>query len=178
MIIVMGLPGAGKSTVLEKAKGEYSVLNYGTLLLEIWKKEYGITDRDQIRVQPVEKQREAQKAVGKFLGKQKGKVILDTHCSILTPSGYLPGLPFDVLGLIKVDGLVMITGDPDEIAQRRSNDPTRQRKADPEEIREHDGINRSFLAAYSAFSGAPAKIIMNRNGKLDDAVTELKTILK
>jgi len=178
MIIVMGLPGAGKSTVLnalkEKRK-DYVIQNYGDLMFEIEKEKFGIQNRDDMRKLPIDKQKEVQKLVGVRLSKEKGKFILDTHCSVRTPKGYYPGLPFSLLKELKVDALVMITADVDEIKKRRANDPTRVRDAD--DVGEHDSINRSYTAAYSAFTGAPAVIIYNRNGKVEEAVKQLESIM-
>jgi adenylate kinase len=176
MFIVMGVPGAGKTTVLKSLKTDYKIVNYGDLMLEIEKKEFGIKDRDEMRKLPITKQKLAQKLVAKALAKMPGKVILDTHCSVATPSGYYPGLPFEFLKLWKVEALVYVTADVNEIAQRRSNDPTRIRDVD--DIVLHDQMNKSFLAAYSAFSGAPAVVIMNNQGKLEQAVAKLQSLLK
>ena len=87
MIIVMGLPGAGKTTVLKGVKSEHKILNYGDIMFEIEKEKYGIKDRDEMRKLPVEKQKEVQKLVSEKLSKETGKVILDTHCSVNTPGG-------------------------------------------------------------------------------------------
>ncbi len=174
MIIVMGLPGAGKTTVLKGVKSEHRILNYGDLMFEIEKEKYGIKDRDEMRKLPVEKQKEVQKLVAEKLSKETGRVILDTHCSVSTPGGYYPGLPFDFLKVLKVDALVLITADPMEVEQRRSEDPTRKRDVD--DIALHDLINKAFLASYSAFTGAPAVVITNRQGKLGEAVAALQKI--
>jgi adenylate kinase len=183
MIIMMGLPGAGKSTVLSevlKQKPEYKALNYGTLMFDIAKEKYGIENRDQIRTLDAKQQKTVQAEVGKRLAKEKGKVILDTHCSILNPAKkfYLPGLPYSLLKDIHVDMLILLTGDIDELAQRRANDPSRQRAVDKSEIASHDSHNRMLLACYSALSGAPAKIILNRNGKVDEAVAEFVSVME
>ncbi len=177
MIIVMGLPGAGKSTVLNSlVKGEYIIKNYGDLMLEIEKEKFGIKDRDEMRKLPIEKQKIAQKLVAKALAKEKGKFILDTHCSIATPNGYFPGLPFELLEQIKVDVLVLITADVQAIASRRQNDPNRIRDVD--DIALHDQMNKSYLAAYSAFTGAPAVVINNEQGELEVSVAKLQSLLK
>ena len=91
MIIVMGVPGAGKTTILKSLKTDYKIVNYGDLMLEIEKKEFGIKDRDEMRKLPIEKQRLAQKLVADHLAKMTGKVILDTHCllGLLQSSVYL-----------------------------------------------------------------------------------------
>ena len=175
MIIVMGLPGAGKTTVLKGLKTDYKIVNYGDLMLEIEKEKFGVKDRDDMRKLPIEKQKQAQKMVYERLAKEHGKVILDTHCSVSTPRGYFPGLPFDYLKLLKVDAVVLITADPKEVAARRETDPTRVR--DKDDIALHDNLNRSYLAAYSAFTGAPAVVIINGQGKLEEAVAKLQAVL-
>ncbi|MFA5049698.1 MAG: adenylate kinase [Candidatus Micrarchaeia archaeon] len=177
MIIVMGLPGAGKTTVLEgfaKKNPEYKLLNYGTLMFEIAKEKYKIENRDQIRILSAEEQKGIQKIVGEKLATEVGKVVLDTHCSVLNPHKkfYLPGLPYSLLKELKVDLLVLITGEIEEIATRRESDSTRVRKVDLHEIKEHDMYNKMLLASYSAISGAPAKIIINRNGMAEEAIEE------
>lgn len=176
MIIALGVPGAGKTTVLKALKGEYKVVNYGDLMLEIEKKEFGIKDRDEMRKLPIEKQRLAQRLVAEALANMGGRIILDTHCSVATPSGYYPGLPFEFLKLWKVDALVYVTASVEELKSRRENDPTRKRDVD--DIALHNEMNIGYLASYSAFTGAPAVVIYNHNGKLDEAVAKFQSILK
>ncbi|MBI5046699.1 adenylate kinase [Candidatus Micrarchaeota archaeon] len=176
MIIAMGVPGAGKTSVLKGLSTDYKLVNYGDLMLEIEKKEFGIKDRDEMRKLPIEKQKLAQKLVAEALAKMHGKVILDTHCSVSTPSGYYPGLPFEFLKLWKVEALVYITADVDAISARRAKDPTRTRDAD--DIKLHDEMNKGYLAAYSAFTGAPVVILFNNQGKLEETVEKMEKILK
>jgi len=176
MIIAMGLPGAGKTTVLKGLKTDYRIVNYGDLMLEIEREKYGVKDRDEMRKLPIEKQKAAQKAVAEKLAKEKGKLILDTHCSIDTPKGFYPGLPFEFLKGLKVDALVLITAEVKEIEARRSNDPTRQRDSGGIEL--HNQMNMAYLAAYSAFTGAPAVVIFNRQGRLEEAVAQLQALLE
>ena len=180
MIIVMGVPGAGKSTVLKGLGEEYRLLNYGTLMLEIAKEKFGVVHRDEIRKLPVEKQKEVQAAVAEKLSMEKGKVALDTHCSIKTPKGYLPGLPFGLLSKIEVEGVVLITAKPEEIFERRRMDAGRVRGDDVavEELQEHDMVNKALLAAYAAHRGCPAKIIYNSQGQAEKATAELRKTLE
>lgn len=180
MIIVMGVPGAGKSTVLKGLGEEFRLINYGTLMLEIAKEKFGVAHRDEIRKLPVGQQKEVQGAVAERLSTEEGKVVLDTHCSIQTPKGYLPGLPFELLSRMKVGGVVLITAKPEEIFERRKMDAARVRGDDAtvEELQEHDLINKALLAAYAAHRGCPAKIIYNSQGKAEKATAELKKILE
>ncbi|MEW5997074.1 MAG: adenylate kinase [Candidatus Micrarchaeota archaeon] len=209
MIIVMGLPGAGKSSVLAGIEGMvtpqsdraglrgsgaewpqgafgthsevsgWKTLNYGTLMFEIAKERFGLSHRDELRRLPVEKQKKVQEEVALRLSKERGKVILDTHCSIKTPRGYLPGLPFSLLEKLTIDAVVLITANPEEIMGRRKADESRVR--DPEtldSIREHDLMNKALLASYAAHRGCPARIIYNHDGKLEEAVRQLRGMLE
>lgn len=179
MIIVMGLPGAGKSTILSKVKEggtEYEIVNYGDLMLKIEQEKGWVKTRDEMRKLPIEKQKQAQKLVAKWLANHKEKLILDTHCAVNTPSGYYPGLPFAFLKGLKIEKLVYITANVGEIIARRQNDPTRVRDSN-DNIAEHDEMNRCYLAAYSAFTGAPSVIIYNTQGKLDESAARVKKLL-
>ena len=180
MIIVMGLPGAGKSTVLSAANGTgYKLVNYGDLMFEIAEKELHIRHRDELRKLDPAQQKKVQAAVGKALAGMDGKVILDTHCSIATKKGYLPGLPYPLLAAMKVEYLVLISAPVGEILGRRASDKTRVRDSESHEsLAEHDSMNRSYLAAYSCLTGAPAAIILNGNGGLAAAQEKLLSILQ
>ena len=181
MIIVMGLPGVGKSTVLGIAakKPDYGIVNYGTLMFGIAKEKFGIAGRDELRKLDQEKQKIVQAEVGDQLSKMEGKIILDTHCSIATPGGYLVGLPDAILEKLKVDSLVYITAPVSEVIARRNSDPTRVRDAEPEKsLQAHDDYNRELLLHYSKKTGASAEIIYNRQGKLDEAQEKLLSLLK
>ncbi|MEM4272114.1 MAG: adenylate kinase [Candidatus Bilamarchaeaceae archaeon] len=179
MIIVMGVPGAGKTTVLNGLKENARILNYGTLMFEVAAERYGIAHRDEIRKLPVDKQRAVQKEVAEKLAKEKGLVVLDTHCSVKTSKGYLPGLPFELLEKLDVDAVVLITAKPEEIFRRRQNDKTRMRSDDAtlESLKEHDAINKALLAIYAAHRGCPAKIIYNSDGQSEKASEELQKII-
>ncbi|MEM2963571.1 MAG: adenylate kinase [Candidatus Anstonellales archaeon] len=179
MIIVMGLPGSGKSTVLSYIKNaSYKRINYGDLMLDLAKKKMNITSRDELRRLPSKKQKELQALAADYLSKEKSPVLLDTHCSISTPNGYLPGLPFSVLSKLRVDHLVLIRAPPEQIIKRRQKDNTRKRDPDEKEkLEEHEKINIALLAAYSALSGAPAKIINNLDGEAEKAAKEIESIM-
>lgn len=182
MIIVMGLPGAGKTTVLKGAVSgftDWKVINYGDMMFEIAKKDKLVGNRDDMRKLLLKKQKIIQDEAANTLSEMKGKIILDTHCSIHTPTGYMPGLPFEQLRKLKVDYLVFISAPAKDIAGRRQKDTTRKRDAvSINEIEWDMTVNVAYLCTYSALSGAAASIIMNSNGKLDAAVGRLREIIE
>lgn len=178
MIIVVGTPGAGKSTVLaglQKQRPGLNMITWGTLTFELAKAQGLVTDRDQLRKLPVATQKKLQKDVAAKLAKMPANTIMDTHASIKTAEGYWPGLPYEVLKKLKPGRLILIDAPTSEIAGRRKADPTRPLRdvEAVEEIERHKAINLAFLAAYSALTGAPVAIVMNYNNKLDHSIAEL-----
>ncbi len=181
----MGMPGAGKTTVLNKAmekKKGYEIVNYGDMMLELAQKKFKVRNRDEIRKLDFEKQKNLQLEVEKRLVKLSltiERIILDTHCSIKTPQGYLPGMPQRLLEKLKVDGLILVSANIDEIMERRAKDETRVRdREERHELEEHDFVNRAMLSAYAIMCGAPAIVIMNHDGKVEEAAEKLASILK
>lgn len=182
MIIVMGLPGAGKTTVLQGAVAGidgWKVLNYGDMMFEIAKRENLVNDRDEMRKLLVKKQRRIQDEAADKLAEMRGKIILDTHCSIHTSTGYMPGLPYEQLRKLNVEHLVFVSAPAKDILGRRQRDKTRKRDMTSMQDVELDiSVNTAYLCAYSALSGATASIIMNADGKLEEAVGKLREIIK
>ncbi len=182
MHIVVGTPGAGKSSVLSiflKKNPEWKVLNYGTLMMEI-AKDFGVKDRDELRKSPIKLQKEIQKKVGeelKELSKNR-KLILDTHASVKTSKGYYPGLPFNIIRELNVDSIILIDADEKEILKRREKDPSRKRdKETIEELREHRSINKAMCTTYAILSSSPFIIIENKEGMLENTVKKLEEVL-
>ena len=180
VIVVTGIPGVGKTTVMKKAAEGMDIefVTMGTVMFEIASEEGLVKDRDDMRKLTLEQQKELQIKAAKKVGSM-GNVILDTHCSIKTPKGYMPGLPEWVVKAINPTSIVLVEADPKEIFDRRANDPTRNRDPDSEEqIAEHQMINRSAAMAYAALTGAAVKIVFNHDNALDDAVNQASPVLK
>jgi len=104
---------------------------------------------------------------------------VDTHCTIKTPSGFLPGLPKWVLEELQPDIFVLIEADADEILLRRISDTSRTRDMEMlKDINLHQEMNRSVSMAYAALTGATVKIIENHNDELDSSVADMVETLK
>ncbi|BAB59495.1 adenylate kinase [Thermoplasma volcanium GSS1] len=178
--VITGVAGVGKTTVLDIVARESGipVVNYGTLMFEVAKRRGLVENRDQIRKLSRETQVDLQKLAGEEIGKMENAIV-DTHMSIKTPFGYLPGLPEWVLRSINASVFVIIEADPAIIKRRRDNDPTRARDDEGvDSIREHQEMNRYFAAAYSIFSGATVKIVKNEEGKPEQAADEIVRVIK
>jgi len=183
-IIVTGLPGCGKTSVLNEAlevlkreESKVNCVNFGDVMLE----SAGVKHRDELRKMPQDKQVEIQKKAAEKIAAmaKKETIFVDTHCTIRTPSGYLAGLPEWVLRALKPNAIVLIEADPAEIAKRRETDSTRNRDDETkDEIAVHQEINRAAAISYCILTGSTTKIIKNRQNKLLDAVKELVSLVK
>ena len=188
IIILTGIPGSGKTTVLDSTLEllqthgiKYESVNYGTQMFEIAKKEGFVKTRDELRKMDAKTQTKIQTLVGEKISKLSLKinVVVDTHCTIKTPAGYLIGLPEWVSKSINPDIIVLIEGKSKEIYGRRISDDTRVRDSDSEElIDEHQQMNRSCAITIGTMTGATTKIIKNNNNELHNAVNELLHIMK
>jgi adenylate kinase len=182
LVVLTGIPGSGSSTLLGKAldKVDYVHLNYGDIMTEIAIKDNIVQDRDALRKLSAETQKEIQAKAAKEIKErsEKDNVIVDTHCTINTPSGFLPGLPIWVLEELKPDQFILIEANPDEIIFRRMNDDTRVRdKQKAKDIQLHQEINRATAMAYATLTGATVKILKNPDNHLDVSVSKLVDVL-
>ena len=180
VIVVTGIPGVGKTTVMKKAaKGiDINFVTFGTVMIEIAKEMKLVKDRDEMRKLTLEQQKKLQIKTAEKIAKMKN-VILDTHCTIKTPKGYMPGLPEWVVKKINPTTIVLVEATPEEIYNRRARDKTRNRDPDTkEQINEHQMMNRSAAIAYAALTGATVKIVFNHDNKINEAVKQAEPVLK
>jgi len=180
VIVLTGIPGVGKTTVMQKAaKGmDIQFVTFGTVMIDIAKELGLVKDRDEMRKLTLDQQKQLQIKTAEKVGKMKN-VILDTHCTVKTPKGYMPGLPEWVLRKLNPTAIVIVEADPQEIFNRRAKDTTRNRDPDSvEKIAEHQMINRAAAMAYATLTGATVKIVFNHDNALDAAVKEAEPVIR
>ena len=183
--IIVGIPGVGKTTVISRAsellnqKTKANVVVFGTLMFEEAKTKLGLKHRDEMRGMPVEEQRRLQDMAAQRISEMRDDIVLvDTHLFINTSEGYYPGLPMRLLSIMKPTNLVMVAAEPQEIANRRKADPTRKRDIiSAEDIQKELDISRVMVASCSILTGAPFAIIMNSDGKEDEAAANIAKVL-
>ncbi|MHA1959150.1 MAG: adenylate kinase [Candidatus Thorarchaeota archaeon] len=188
IVIVTGIPGVGKTTVVNTAveivlnnHGEsVLVLNFGTAMFEVALDKGYVKDRDELRKMPTLRQREIQRLAGEAIA-DKGKearVIVDTHTLIQTENGYLIGLPEWVSKAIQPKTVVLVEADSGNIAGRRSSDETRTRDDQlVDEIQIHQEMCRAAAVSVGTLTGATVRIIKNREGQVQKAAEELAETL-
>jgi len=164
-IVVTAVPGSGKTTVLERVKQRMpgvKVVSEGDIVFELAAKRFKIKNRDELRKKlSITQQRLLQSLAIKKIAAMKDKILLiDSHLSIETPEGYLPGLPEKAIHLIKPDLIVVLEFHPRDILARRKEDKTRRRdKETIQAIEDHQKINREFAFAAATHVQCLVEII-------------------
>ncbi|MDD1675332.1 MAG: adenylate kinase [Methanomicrobiales archaeon] len=184
--IITGVPGVGKTTVIDgalKRLGEegitYQSINFGSFMFDVASHEGKAKDRDQMRKLDRNVQKDLQRMAGKAIAAIEGNVIIDTHCSIRTPQGFLPGLPEWVVSELKPDLLILVETDEDQILQRRLKDPTRIRDMEGgKSIGEHQQYNRMIAGSIATLTGCTVKFVKNQDFLLEQAIQDMAATLR
>ena len=184
-VIIVGIPGVGKTTVISKAtdflkqKGHNTnVVVFGSLMFEE-SKEMNLKNRDEMRKLSVDEQRRLQEKVASRIATMKDDfVIIDTHLLINTDEGYYPGIPMHLLEIIKPTNIIMIAAEPHDVMNRRQQDESRKRDIRAEtDIQNELNISKVMIACCSVVSGSPFLTIMNNNNDIDKAALSVANVL-
>ena len=176
-VIIVGIPGVGKSTlvtkiveILNSRQKSVSVNSFGSIMFEEAQKN-GIKNRDDLRKLSMEEQQNLQKKAAQKIAKlEDDLVIIDTHTFIITNAGFYPGLPHNVLEIIKPSNFISVYARPEEIYNRRMKDTSRQRDVvSIDNIKKEMAISDAMLSSCAVFSGSPMKPVFNTEGKVEEA---------
>ena len=188
-IIVTGVPGVGKTTVLniagkmlEDRNIKYIVANFGDYMLKEAIDEKLVSSRDELRKISHRKQLELQRNAARRIIIEASKVIgedgillIDTHTIIKTAAGYWPGLPEHVVKELSPDSIVLIEADPEEILERQAKDKGRDRRDVGELKIVSEMLLMARIAAVSSatLTASSVYIIRNPKGKAEEAAMKL-----
>jgi adenylate kinase len=184
-IIVVGIPGVGKTTVVSSVKNtleqtgiKTNLAEFGKIMLEEAKK-MNIKNRDQIRRLSIEDQKKLQNLAAEKISQIYSEVvIIDTHLFINTKEGYYPGLPADLLNHLKPTHIILIIANPEEIYHRRQNDSSRVRDLiSMDSIKNEIDVSKMLISCCSIISGAPFKIIDNHEGSVADCTQKMVSLI-
>lgn len=180
-IILVGIPGCGKSSILEETLRQapnISIVNYGDKMLE--EAAYEGLARDELRKMPIaDQQKIGLKAAKKIVKESTGITLVDTHALIRTPFGYIPGLPREVLEALAPRACAWIECPPALILLRRSRDTSRKRDEESEEeLNLHQELTRDYLSACSMASGAILCRILNESPSIAENALPLVRLIQ
>ena len=152
-MFVVALPGSGKSTTLNKLSEimpEVKVVNFGDLMYEEARETYGINHRDDMRrMLNIIHYRDLQVRAARRIAEMSGIVVVDTHSIVKTPWGFYPGLPSEVVRIVKPDAVIHLEYRPEDILKRRMKDAAERKRGEEsvEEIEKDQRISRQFAVA-------------------------------
>lgn len=184
-VVIVGIPGVGKTTVVTEVVNQLKQKNiklenltFGTIMFNEAQK-LGISNRDEMRNLSVDEQKNFQIKAAETIAKINADVvIIDTHLFIKTNSGYMPGLPKDILDYLLPTHLILVEAQPQDVLNRRANDPTRTRdSASIDSIELDNQIARSMLSSSGVLTGASVFITLNQEGKSEEAAKSIVDFL-
>jgi len=186
IVIVVGVPGVGKTSVINEAKKylkyEFKVVNTGDIMFELAKEKYNINNRDEIRKkltfeQQKEIQREAIKRIKKM--EKESDIILDTHLVIESYEGYIPAMLRDYAEILRPDGIAVIISDPDKIFVRRLKD-IQIRGRDIENLKRieiQQNLTIYFTTIFMFEYSTIVEVINNEEGLLEESAKKFAEFL-
>ena len=189
-IIVAGIPGVGKTTILQELeklgrerKVPLRVVNFGSVMNDLFKEREGKQlHRDHMRRQDIALQSRVQLQAArqiKRIRKADDTLIVDTHMFVRTREGVWPGTPARVLEELSPNAIVLIEADPEEIAERRKQDTTRERESSSVEDAKSDlEWSRYMASANAVIAGIPIQIVKNHQGAQRRAAEDLLGIIE
>ena len=184
-VIVVGIPGVGKTTVIERVtqlstqrKIQARHVVFGTVMMQEAER-LGVKDRDQIRKRSLQEQKELQSLAAERIGKLRAQLlIIDTHLFIKTQEGYLPGMPLDVLKTVAPTNIVLVDAPTPNIIARRAKDLTRRRDvAADEEVEMDRRVALAMISATGVALGVPFSVVENREGEAETTAMEVLGLL-
>jgi adenylate kinase len=187
-IIVAGVPGVGKTTVLQElaavahAKNvPLKIVNFGNVMSELFKKQGKEIHRDRMRREDIELQAKIQEKAARVIGKMPGNsaLVVDTHMFVKTADGIWPGTPARVLEHLDPSLIILIEADPAEVAARRASDTTRERESKNIEDAKADlQWSRNMASAIAVLAGIPIQIVHNKDGSQRKAAEDLLKLIQ
>ena len=182
-IIVAGIPGVGKTTVLQELDNvaqekrvPLKIINFGNVMNELFKKSGKTIHRDHMRRQDIVLQSRIQQQAARIISKTSGKsaLVVDTHMFVKTIDGIWPGTPRKVLEALDPSMIILIEADAEEIARRRSTDATRYRDGGNVDDAKADlQWSRYMASANAVLAGVPIQIVHNRDGQQRQTAIDL-----
>lgn len=181
LIIITGVPSAGKTTLSKEAikNTDYEIINFGEIINELLVSHKVINNEDNVRSHIDQNiWEEYQVKAAKRIRQKQGNKIIITHASFLTSTGYSPGLPKNILQELQPSYIVNIESPLSHLLRRQQEENQRIIGIDfQNDIDNLQQINRMYSVTYSIETGARFKIIQNQDNHLDQAVSDLKRIL-
>lgn len=175
VIVVFGLPGAGKTTLINafiQGRNEFVRLSGGSLINE----DIAEADRDTLRKQGKEDvQNNQEKLVVNFARKKQEysdrHILFDGHC-LVKNSDAVVAIPVEIIRGLTPDLILFVDEDAKTIINRRKNDSSRPDREDETalDIDKNRNLQVKICQEYSKILNVP---FVSLKGATPDSISEL-----
>ncbi len=193
-VIVTGVPGVGKTTVLGKVRemleaegAKFLIVNFGDYMFSEASRVGWVRHRDEMRHLPLLRQLQLQGMAARAIREdaekrlgEGGALLVDTHAVIKTATGYWPGLPEAVVKELRPDSIVLLEAPPEVIFERQRRDKSRVRSdiGGVEAIRELLDMARVAAMASAVLVSASIFPVENVEGRPEEAASRIVELVK
>jgi len=176
IIMVTGIPGVGKTTISKNPLvGDIGVLvqTFGELML-FKGKELGLvqTGAELAKIPLHIRQKLQMMAAERILNDAKSMpVVIDGHLLVDTPTGFVPGLPYECVTSLGLSAIIILTAPASDILSRRENN-----KAKYQLMNGRSGIDRIAFHEELLVKASLQYAILSGD-KIEDTVKSLIMLL-
>ncbi|WP_096395956.1 adenylate kinase [Halorubrum trapanicum] len=176
--LVSGVNGVGLSSVCQAVRrglGDgYKLINFGDVMLEQAAAMGITTERARLGTLSQTETRRLQRRAGEFVAEEAEttNVILSTHLAVETRTGYVQGLPVEVLQDVSPDAFVLVEAEPATILERRRESDRDLNGVTERRIDFEQDLNRSAALQYARDQNAPVRFVENE-GEIEEAAEHL-----
>jgi adenylate kinase len=183
--VILGIPGVGKTTIISEVEGIFEekglkaeTVVFGSLMFNEAKKK-GLKGRDEMRNLPIKDQRNLQEDAAKKIAEMRERItIIDTHLFVRTSDWYYPGIPMNVINIIRPTHLLLVIADPQEILMRRQTDTTRRRDLSTKaEIQSEVDVSKTMIVSSANITGSPFTILENQKDQATKVAQDIVRLL-
>ncbi|OYR47553.1 MULTISPECIES: adenylate kinase [unclassified Halorubrum] len=176
--LVSGVNGVGLSSVCQAVRrglGDgYKLINFGDVMLEQAAAMGFTTERAKLGDLSQSQTRRLQRRAGEFVADEAAEadVLLSTHLAVETKTGYVQGLPSEVLHDVSPSAFVLVEASPETILDRRRTGDRDSHAVTERKISFEQDLNRSAALQYARDQNAPVRFIENEDS-IEEAAERL-----
>lgn len=184
-IMVTGVPGVGKSTVLASAiiNEHFDVFEFGDQMLRLGSA-FNVNTKADILKLPIAQRVQLQTAVAGLIVSDPSRrnTLIDGHLLVASTSGFAPGLPYSCIAMLGLTAVVFLTAEPSEIVGRREKEKAKYETTpgwdSPDKVAEHQELARNASLTYTLMSEASYTTLVNAEDQQKQTAHKLREYLR
>lgn len=167
--LVSGVTGVGLSSVCQAVRSrlddDYKLINFGDVMLEQAATSGVTTERSELASLTQTQTRRLQRRAGEFVADEatQTNIILSTSLAVETDTGYVQGLPEEVLHDVSPEAFILVEAEPETIISRRNDSSRGPESVSPRKIEFEQHLNRAAALQYARDQDAPIQFLENEN---------------